>query len=82
MSVAIEGAGGDALERIRVRAYEIFLQREGEAGSALEDWLAAEREVTTAVAAESSAYEGDLKVSRARVTKTRARGVRHLAAVA
>ena len=33
-------------EEIRNRAYEIYLQRGGQPGSELEDWLQAEREVT------------------------------------
>lgn len=33
-------------ERIRLRAYEIYLQREGQDGSALDDWLQAETEIT------------------------------------
>jgi Protein of unknown function (DUF2934) len=32
-------------ERIRVRAYEIYLQRGGEDGSELDDWLQAEQEI-------------------------------------
>ena len=32
---------------IRIRAYEIYLQRGGQTGSELEDWLQAERELTT-----------------------------------
>jgi len=32
-------------ERIRLRAYEIYLERKGSPGSALEDWLRAEREL-------------------------------------
>jgi Protein of unknown function (DUF2934) len=35
-------------ENIRHRAYEIYLERGGEPGHALEDWLQAEREFTTA----------------------------------
>jgi hypothetical protein len=36
-------------ERIRQRAYEIYLQREGREGSALGDWLQAESEITHTV---------------------------------
>ena len=32
-------------ERIRIRAYEIYLQRGGEDGSELDDWLQAEQEI-------------------------------------
>ena len=35
-------------ENIRHRAYEIYLERGGEPGHDLEDWLQAEREFTTA----------------------------------
>jgi hypothetical protein len=34
-------------EEIRVRAYEIYLERGEQSGSDLDDWLLAEREVTT-----------------------------------
>ena len=33
-------------QEIRFRAYEIYLQRGGQPGSELEDWLQAERELT------------------------------------
>ena len=33
-------------EEIRNRAYEIYLQRGGQSGYELEDWLQAERELT------------------------------------
>ena len=32
-------------ERIRQRAHEIYLERDGTGGSALEDWLQAEQEI-------------------------------------
>ena len=35
-----------AEEEIRIRAYEIYLQRGGQPGFELEDWLQAERELT------------------------------------
>ena len=34
-------------QEIRIRAYEIYLQRGGQPGSELEDWLQAERELTS-----------------------------------
>jgi hypothetical protein len=34
------------LEEVHVRAYEIYLKRGGEAGNALDDWLAAEKELS------------------------------------
>ena len=37
---------GDEQE-IRIRAYEIYLQRGGQPGYELEDWLQAERELTS-----------------------------------
>jgi len=33
-------------KEIRIRAYEIYLQRGGQPGSELEDWLQAERELS------------------------------------
>jgi hypothetical protein len=38
-------------DRIRQRAYELYLQRGGQAGSEMEDWLHAEAEMTTAATA-------------------------------
>lgn len=35
-----------AREKIELRAYEIYLERGGKEGNALEDWLAAEKELT------------------------------------
>ena len=35
-------------ERIRARAHEIYLQRNGQDGSDLDDWLQAEAEITGA----------------------------------
>jgi len=40
-----EGASVDLRDRITKRAYEIYLERGGEDGHALEDWLRAESEV-------------------------------------
>ncbi len=37
-------------ERIAQRAYELYEQRGGQAGSELEDWLQAEREIRSAAA--------------------------------
>jgi hypothetical protein len=34
------------VERIRIRAYEVYLERGGEDGQDLDDWLQAERELT------------------------------------
>ena len=34
-------------QEIRDRAYEIYLQREGQPGDEVEDWLQAERELTS-----------------------------------
>jgi Protein of unknown function (DUF2934) len=37
-------AAGDERDRIAARAYEIYLERGGSGGDAMDDWLAAERE--------------------------------------
>jgi hypothetical protein len=37
--------GARSIEEIRVRAYELFMERGGEPGHDLEDWRQAEREV-------------------------------------
>ena len=37
-------------ERVAQRAYELYEQRGGQAGSELEDWLQAEREIRSAAA--------------------------------
>ena len=35
-----------SIGEIEIRAYEIYLERGGEDGRSIEDWLAAERELT------------------------------------
>jgi hypothetical protein len=37
-----------AQEQIRTRAYQIYLQRGGQSGSEIEDWLQAEAELSAA----------------------------------
>ena len=39
------GIGTPTAEMIRQRAYEIFIERGGNSGDELSDWLAAEREI-------------------------------------
>jgi hypothetical protein len=46
-SVGDTSAAGSARERIAMRAYELYLARGGGEGGALEDWLEAEREVSS-----------------------------------
>ncbi|MFY9729451.1 MAG: DUF2934 domain-containing protein [Candidatus Acidiferrales bacterium] len=41
-----DGKKVPAREEIELRAYEIYLKRGGKEGNALEDWLAAEKELT------------------------------------
>jgi Protein of unknown function (DUF2934) len=41
-----DGKKVPAQEEIELRAYEIYLERGGKEGNALEDWLAAEKELT------------------------------------
>ena len=41
-----ESTGLTLEERIRARAHEIYLQRDGQDGSELDDWLQAEAELT------------------------------------
>ena len=36
-------------EEIELRAYEIYLRRGGEEGKALDDWLAAEKELSASI---------------------------------
>ena len=43
---AVEERDG-LVHKIRIRAYEIYLQRGEQPGSELEDWLQAERELTS-----------------------------------
>jgi hypothetical protein len=40
-------------ERIQERAYAMFMEREGQPGDPLEDWLKAEQEVLSGMAAKS-----------------------------
>ncbi len=52
------------MEAVRQKAYDLFSQRGGASGNALEDWIAAEREVLGAASAElkelDEAYDVDL----------------------
>jgi len=41
-------------EEIRLRAYEIYLERGGQAGNELDDWLQAERELEPSAAPEAT----------------------------
>jgi len=45
---AVEGLSLE--EQIRQRAYELYVQRGNESGSAMDDWLQAEREILAAQA--------------------------------
>jgi len=47
--------GSDLQDRIRRRAYELYLARSGSDGCELDDWLAAEREVLPSASAERPA---------------------------
>jgi hypothetical protein len=59
LSPSMTGAANKPVEsrmnRIALRAHEIYEARGGEQGKALEDWLQAEREIDLELAAESSA---------------------------
>ena len=44
-SYSRDGSADDLEERIRQKAYQIYCSRHGSDGNAMEDWLAAEREV-------------------------------------
>jgi hypothetical protein len=41
------------LEAIRIRAYEIYIERDGQPGDELSDWLQAERELESKVRSNS-----------------------------
>jgi hypothetical protein len=43
-------------KEIRSRAYEIYLERDGLAGNALDDWLQAERELELATLPKASGF--------------------------
>ena len=56
VAVALPGAAAPDSDAIAARAYQLFLQRGGEHGRELDDWLAAERElVLTATSSTVSA---------------------------
>jgi Protein of unknown function (DUF2934) len=44
-SVKTSAADSPRLEEIRIRAYEIYVERGGQPGHDLDDWLQAEREL-------------------------------------
>jgi Protein of unknown function (DUF2934) len=49
-------------EEIQIRAYEIFLERNGAPGNPLEDWVRAERELTQKYSAKSRKRAPVLKI--------------------
>ena len=53
-------------EKIRLRAYEIYLRRGAAPGSALEDWVRAESEITAKPVAEAPAKVVPLTKPRVR----------------
>lgn len=53
------------LERIRARAYELYLSRGGEPGREVEDWLQAEKEALTSLAEEQPSSEAAKKAQSA-----------------
>ena len=52
---AVKTATGDSprLAEIRIRAYEIYVERDGQPGDELSDWLQAERELGSKVGSSS-----------------------------
>jgi hypothetical protein len=44
-AVSASAADSPRLEEIRIRAYEIYIERGGQPGHDLDDWLQAEREL-------------------------------------
>ena len=44
-AVSASAADSPRLEEIRIRAYEIYMERGGQPGHDLDDWLQAEREL-------------------------------------
>ncbi len=50
-------------DRIRLRAYELYLQRDSQDGSDLDDWLRAEAEITETVQQEHRT-EAEISASR------------------
>jgi len=48
-----EQQGKATREQIEMRAYQLYLERGAQDGSAMEDWLAAERELTQQMAPEN-----------------------------
>ena len=56
-------SGGPTAERIRERAYQIYIERraKGENGDSLSDWLEAERELTSSTSDRSAASEIETK---------------------
>ena len=44
-AVSASAADSPLIERIRIRAYEIYMERGGQPGHDLDDWLQAEREL-------------------------------------
>lgn len=52
---AVKASAGESLriEEIRIRAYQIYMERDGQPGDELSDWLQAERELESKVRSNS-----------------------------
>lgn len=63
-----QGVAGATLERIRMRAYEIFLGRKGAPGDPVTDWLQAERELRAGIAGRAAVPKQlEVKIPRGEV---------------
>jgi hypothetical protein len=56
-------------ERIRRRAYEIYLRRGNQPGSEIDDWLQAEEEILSGLAARKAKFDRMKKLSVGRKRK-------------
>jgi len=56
-------------ERIRRRAYELYLRRGNQPGSEIDDWLQAEEEILSVLAARQAKFDRMKKLSADRTRK-------------
>ncbi len=56
-------------ERIRRRAYELYLRRGNQPGSEIDDWLQAEEEILSVLAARKAKFDRMKKLSADRTRK-------------
>jgi hypothetical protein len=64
-----EQQGKPTREQIEMRAYQMYIERGAQDGSAVEDWLAAERELTQQMAPQTASAKATQPIASSRTAK-------------